>query len=407
MRTSRDPVRLGLGVPKVSWLASVPLAMFAFGTPLDSMIASQIGSSSLVLGAPLVASACWRVLVTNRLRPPPGSLVLMAGFAAWGATSVLWARDQDLLQIWLITHAQLVVFVLLCWQVVDSEWALSAALAGFLAGCIGLVASVWRAYLTGQALGDQTYEGGTRYSAEGLDPNDMGVTLAIGIPMAAYLALSGGRRTSYLALSYVPLAGSAITLCGSRGATLTALVAVLGVLLWFGTCRRNAFALVLALLAAGLVLAWHLIPWEVWARLFTLREQLAGGGSMGDRTQIWRAGLDVFARHPVAGVGAGGFSDSVVPMLGRREAAHSTLLSVAVELGGIGLLLYASAFAVTLWGVFRQAADQRSFGLTLLASWLVGSASLSWEHRKATWLVLLLCAALGTMRGQAEQRELA
>ena len=52
---------------------------------------------------------------------------------------------------------------------------------------------------------DTVFEGGTRYAAQGFDPNDMAVTLALGIPMATYLALDGGsRRWKHLMLLYLP-----------------------------------------------------------------------------------------------------------------------------------------------------------------------------------------------------------
>lgn len=402
MHTSPDHV---LAARQESWLISGLLALFAFGIPIDNMIAGRIGSSSVALGAPLGAMACWQMLVTNRLRPLPAPLLLMIGFVAWGAASVLWARDQNLLLLRMLTNAQLLLFLLLSWQVLDSERTLSMTLAGFVAGCICLVADVWRAYLAGEPMGGLVYEGETRYVAEGFDPNDMGVTLALGIPMAAYLALSGGWRARYVVLAYLPLAASGIVLSASRGATVTALVAALGVLLWFGKRKRHAFALVLALLAAGLAISWQLITSDTWARIFTLRDEARGMGTAGYRTQIWRAGLSVFARHPIAGVGAGGFSTSVVPVLGARFAAHSTLLSVAVDLGLVGLVLYLGAFAAALRGMLRRAGDQEIFGLALLASWLVGTAALSWDHRKTTWLVLLLCSALGAMRTPSQHGE--
>lgn len=397
MHALPDTLNRSSVTPRMNRLVAGSLALFALGIPLDVMIASRFGSSSLILGTPLVATICWRVLVTNRLRRLPGTLLMMVGFSAWGAISVLWARDQDLLVTWTMTSAQLVIFLLLCWQVLDSEHAVSAVLTGFVAGCVGAVVGVWQAFLSGQTVGDQTYEGGTRYAADGFDPNDMGVTAAIGIPMAAFLALTGGRRASYLALAYLPLAGSAIVLSGSRGATVTALVATLGVLLWLARRRRLAFALVVAFLGAGLALAWAVVPWDTWARIFTLREIFAGGNTVGDRTQVWRAGLGVFARNPVVGVGAGGFSEAIIPALGFRLVAHNTLLSVAVDLGIIGLLLYGGAFAMALLGVLQRSGDHQGLGLTLLASWAVGSASLSWELRKTTWLVLLVCAALPAM----------
>lgn len=387
-----------------SWLATVPLALFAFGIPLDVLIARRMGSSSVVLGAPLVAMVCWRVIATTRLRPLPGSLLLLVLFTGWSAASLLWARDTESFLIALKTTAQLLLFAVLCWQVLDSERALRAVLAGYVGGCIGAVASVWTAFLEGRAVGDEFYEGGTRFVAEAFDPNDMGVTLAIGIPMAAYLALAGRWRGRYVALGYVPLAWSAIALSGSRGATIAALVAVSGLLAWLALRRRAALALALVLLAAGVALTWSIVPWDTWSRIFTVREQLAAGGTFGERVGIWRAGLGLFARHPVVGTGLGGFPDAIVPFLGVRVVAHSTFLSVAVELGVIGLVLYAGAFAMGAREVLRRSADQAGLGLTLLLAWVAGSASLSWAHRKTTWLVLLVCAAVGAMQRSVARR---
>jgi O-antigen ligase len=391
--------------PAASWLPLAALALFALGIALDVMIARRLGSSSAVLGAPLVVAGCWQVVIARRVRPLPVSLLLVIAFTAWAAVSVVWARDQESLLTRITTYGQLLAFVLLSWQLVPFERACRALLLGFVVGCVGVVVGVWEAFLSGRAVADQMYEGGTRFAVQGFDPNDMAVTLALAIPMAAHLALTSGRLGSYLALGYVPLAGSAIVLSGSRGAAVTALVAVLCFLVWLGSRRKGTFAFAVVLLAAGAAFAWSYIPWDTWSRLFTLRQQLAGGGTVGDRAQIWRAGLEVFAHHPVVGVGAGGFPAAVVPAFGSKVTAHSTLLSVGVDLGIIGLLLFVGAFVAALRRVLQRTGDARALGLSLLASWLVGSASLSWEARKTTWLVLLLCAALGAMDDGSDEKE--
>lgn len=394
-----QPAR-GLG-----WWRSAPLALFAFGIPLDVMIASRLGSSSLVLGVPLAGVVVLHLVTTGALRPVTAPLLLLLAFVGWGAVSVAWARDLQQFETRTITNVQLVVFVLLCWQVLESERALTMVLVGFVAGCLGAVADVWRAYLAGEAIGDQMYEGGTRFAADSFDPNDMGVTLAIGIPMAAYLALAGGRRARLLVLGYIPLGASAILLSGSRGSTVTGAVAILGVLIWLTRRSRAAFVLAGVLVVAGLVVAWHVVPEETWARILTLREQITVGGTAGDRVQVWRAGLAVFAHHPLVGVGAGGFPAAVFPALGILIQAHSTLLSIAAELGLVGLGLWGGAIAAILLGLLRTGGDQRRFGLALLATWMVGSASLTWEHRKTTWLVLLVCATIAAARREAGQGE--
>jgi O-antigen ligase len=78
---------------------------------------------------------------------------------------------------------------------------------------------------------------------------------------------------------------------------------------------------------------------------------------------------------------------------------HNTPLSVAVELGGIGLLLFVGAFVLLVWGVRRSAPNHRALAMSLLATWCVGCSSLTWEARKATWFVILIGAVLGSVRG--------
>jgi O-antigen ligase len=132
--------------------------------------------------------------------------------------------------------------------------------------------------------------------------------------------------------------------------------------------------------------------------MYTIREQVAEGDLNG-RMAIWRAGLDVFARTPIAGVGQGGFGKAVSGALHAEVTAHSTLLPIAAELGLVGLVLFMGAFASALRGQARAASDERALAFGLVATWLVGSATLYWELRKTTWFVLLVAAALGALRG--------
>jgi hypothetical protein len=69
-----------------------------------------------------------------------------------------------------------------------------------------------------------------------------------------------------------------------------------------------------------------------------------------------------------------------------------------VELGAIGLGLFLGAVVAVLRGAMQSTGNHRNLALILTATWLLGSASLTWEHRKTTWLVFLLCAAVGALR---------
>lgn len=377
------------------WLLRTIVAVFFAGIPLDVSIARLVGSTSLVLGAPLALAAGWTVLARFRVRPIGGPLIALSAFGAWAAASTLWVLGPDPTLAGL-TYAQLAVFVWLSWQLLRTEKNLDAALAGFLVGCAAVAAGAWSAYLRGTTWSGEAWDGEARYAREGYDPNDMAVTLAIAIPIAIYFALSGRKASSRLALLYVPLASSAIALSGSRAGALTAAFAVAIVVPWLA--RRSRALLVATLLAAAISLAVVAtrIPSDSWIRIFTIGDELTRG-SVGDRTPLWLIALRVFGEHPLAGVGAGGFRYVAEAAVGFLTVAHNTPLEVAADFGAVGLLLFFGAVALVFRGVRRAARDHRELGTALVLAWVVGSASLSWAAYKPTWFVLLVGAAIAAL----------
>ncbi len=398
MAWTASPAALAEREPLSSWFVRVLLGVSAAAIATDITIANSLGGggagsllSSLVLAAPLVVAAVLHFGKEGRIRPTPLPLFAMLAYALWAAASVFWATgDQKDVLIRVMTNAQLLAYVWLSWQIVRSESELRVLLLGYVAGCAILVALTWRNYFAGVL----TFW--DRYAADGFDPNEMAIYLALGIPMAAYLAASG-RVFSKFALIYLPLALSGVALSGSRGGLLCSVVAIAGVLVWLARRSRAGSTLMLLSLALGVAFAAAWVPAESWTRMFSVGDELSGG-TAGDRKQIWRAAWDVLQRHPVIGVGAGGFPDAVVPALHLRIVAHSTQLEIAVELGIIGLVLFLTAYVLVLWHVGRSSPNDRSLAWCLIATWFVGSSSLSWEYRKPTWFVLLIAIVLGGLR---------
>jgi O-antigen ligase len=397
------------GVSRAEALAGrVVLALMAFAVPLDVMPLFEEYSITVAIGGVLALAVAWHVASTGRVRSAPAPILLLAGFAAWAAASLLWAADLAPSVGRLTTVLQLLAFVWLGWQMARSRLDLRLLLAGFLAGCAVVAGGAWRSFLSGvtvvEMVGEQAVDfDDPRYAAIGFDPNDMGVTLAIGIPIAAYLALTGERRWRHLWFAYVPLALSGIALSGSRGAMITSVVAIGCVVTWTGRRSLAAAGATLALVVAGALSVWWLKP-ETWERALTFRQQIAGG-TLGDRLPIWRAAWDVLWDHPVAGVAIGGFPEAVAPVLTFPSAAHNTVLSVLVELGLVGGLLYFGAVVAVLLGVRRSAAPDRELVVGLLLTWTVGASSLTWDCRKTTWLLLLLGTVVGVL-GQDEGERL-
>jgi O-antigen ligase len=184
----------------------------------------------------------------------------------------------------------------------------------------------------------------------------------------------------------------AICLTGSRGSFIASAVALLIFPFSLGSLSRahRKFGVLafLLLTAAGIVF----VPRSTWDRIGTIRSEISEG-SLTKRTFIWAAGLAVYREHPVGGVGAGAFGASVYSKLDIPYVAHNSYLSVLVELGAVGAIL----FAALLMGLFRLAAqlpklESRAWTILLL-TWAVAVFSVTWEHRKPTWFLFGLLIA--------------
>lgn len=379
------------------------LTAFALAVPLDNVALPGSTSITFAFGGAIVLAGVWQVLSARALRRPRPPILLLTAYISWAALSLLWAYDIAPSAGRFLTGVELLVFVWMAWQVTvthqDARWLM----AGYVLGCCLVAGMTWESFLSGRALifdPDHPAYAEQRFVAMGYDPNDMGVTLALSIPMAAYLALSGAGKWSRLWALQFPLAVSAIALSGSRGATLASVIGVATVLLWIGRRSRLAVVGAGAMLAVGGVLVWILSP-ETWERILTTRQQLEGG-TIGLRLPIWRAGLHVLVQHPLVGVGIGGFPDAVAPGLGYAIVAHNSFLSVWTELGIVGFALFFGAFVAMVVGVRRKAAAERELIVSLVLTWLVGASSLTYEFRKPTWLLLLLGTTFGALKRSPE-----
>jgi O-antigen ligase len=125
-------------------------------------------------------------------------------------------------------------------------------------------------------------------------------------------------------------------------------------------------------------------------------------GDVGSRGAIWKAGMKVFVRHELVGVGAGGFSSAVEQELGRPFAAHNAFIAVAVEQGLIGLMLFVALFVTALRPRDRFAKTDGRFRFVLFATLIIGLMPLNWDYAKPMWFVLTMLAAQTGLRQPAD-----
>jgi len=373
-------------------IAFALLWLLVFSIPWEKSITlGGLGTLTRLLGSVALVGGVLDAAIRRTIRPPHLALILTMAFTLWSGTTWWWSADPDATATRALTLVQLCLMSWLCWQLCRTPAQQRALLGAYTAGAA--VASL--ATIARYAGNLQTYY--RRYAAPGFDPNDLGLTVALAIPVALYLASSRSGPQAWLWRAAVLLCGAAILLTASRTALLCAFAAFLFVPLAWSRSTPVARWSGIALLALFLAGAVKLAPKESRTRIATIGQEITKG-TLHKRTTIWKAGLRAWKAHPLSGVGSGAYPDAVRPLIGvpgvpgHEYVAHNTFLSVLVETGLVGFALYAAGLAVFVAFILAMRPHEAALWSVVLAVWLLGASTLTWEHRKAAWILLALLA---------------
>ena len=189
------------------WLSLMMIFMISW----EDMI--HIGDLTLARVTGLSVAGFWilTVLVTGRFRKPHPFHLAIALFVLWNAVSVFWSINIDRTVVRLLTYVQLAGLVLILWDLYASSAAVKAGLQAYVLGAYVAAGSIIANYFGGTEL----FTG--RYTATGFNVNDVGLTVALGIPVAWHLAVSEGdskmaQRLRLANYAYIPVAVLAVFL---------------------------------------------------------------------------------------------------------------------------------------------------------------------------------------------------
>jgi len=324
----------------------------------------------------------------------------MALFVVLAAVSYLWSLYPEGTQEQAFTYLQLFAMVWLIWELSSRAQQQIRLMQAYVLGTfISGIDTVYK-FLSHQ---ESAYQ---RYAGANLNANDLGLIMALSIPVSYYLLIQTKGWMAWVYRLQLVLAGTTILLTASRGATLATLVALPIVPLTqarLTSRQRIALLLTVSFFVCGALL---FVPATSWERLSTTPNELTHGTYTG-RTVIWRAGWEIFRAHPFFGIGANAFRLVVCRVLAEpirldehdpAQPAHNTFLSVLVEQGVIGFAVFCALLGVLALSLRALPPFPQRMWIVCMAVWIVGVSSLTWEIQKSTWFFFgLLMAQCGSM----------
>lgn len=379
-------------------VAFAALWFFCFAIPWQNIVVVPgLGTISKLLGMVALGLAVLAALTKSRIRKLDTFHVLMLVFVIYAGFGAYRATYEELAVSKIATFVQLFLAIWMIWELAPTPRHQIRLLFAYVSGTgVAAVATIM-AYRAAGA--------GARFTAQGFDPNDLGMTLALGIPMAWYLGtIYKNPLFKWTVRACVPLAIVGIGLTASRGAFLAMLVALTVVPITMTKLTPGRLVAAIFVLIASVAIAISYIPQESWDRIGTTRAEVEEG-TMNTRLIVWQAGLRAFLGSPIIGYGTASFPEIVAPQLGLRKTAHNTFLSVLVEQGLIGFGIFMSMFFV----IFRRARSlptlERRYALVQLATLITAMLPLGWEEAKPAWFVfavlLGMAAAVAARRAEA------
>jgi len=363
----------------------VPICALIVTIPLQSEVALSIGDRTAtwtklaVLGLVLAFGARFLAGKSNLEFTPIGfalgAVVLALGASVYNAVDLdAWAGE---VYRWLIA---LIVYLIAVEATTDSRFAPSVIGATATSVIGAAIAGTYQAF---GHIGPETFQarGLTRaYGAFG-EPNpfagylEMTVPLLIAVSLAWLVPIRRGRAAKRptawfvgLVVGGVAVGSVAMVLSQSRGGLLGFAAGVATILMFYGGWTR--FVVLLSGALALLVLVFP--PFGP-----PIRDRLVNGiGNPTSTTQVtvenwaaqermshWRAGLSMWAKYPVIGVGAGNYSEHYreetkiwrfrIP----RGHAHNAYIQAAAQSGILGLAAYLTLVVAVLMTLVKRLRD--------------------------------------------------
>jgi putative inorganic carbon (hco3(-)) transporter len=281
--------------------------------------------------------------------------ILTLVFLGWAMISLLWANDiivsAQQFQVYL---SRFIIFMLLIPIEINSRQRLNEFMKVVaLVGLVLVLASIWILLTKG-------YSPGVRFTIFNVNENMVGVAAMLTLAGVLWQAVQPRAHKwlwNLLAGAYLLFAIGITAISGSRGSTISLMVTIAVFFLWKSTRRWAILALIFLLIAVILFPAMF----TTMVERFLLTQ---GDTLMNGREFTWQASWKVIETTPLIGVGIGGARFAIIPYLSHLlsdqltgAAVHNPILTIWVETGLIGLLIYLS---IPFSAIFSYVANFRT-----------------------------------------------
>jgi hypothetical protein len=368
---------------------------FVFAVPWQSGVNLHgLGTLSKALGFACAGVWLLSVVGRGRIRPLDRFQKWYFLFLVWNGLTLYWSINTGATAAGFLTYLQLFIMLVVVWDLFDTERKIESALQAFVFGAYVAALSVIVEYGTHPAAKFPTHE---RLKGIGNEVDGIALVMAIGIPAALYLAASpaGRRRMPGLRVvnyAYLPIALFGMVLTGTRGAMLASLPTAAFVI-W---SLRRASPLHRVMAAGALVaVAFVVIGFAPQGQLSrietatTVGDLGSSGGALNGRWGIWLESLQAFEQRPIFGSGLDTHRDTVA--VGKK--AHNTYISVLVETGIVGFVLFSAVLFSVFTRIARRTGWDAWYWFTQVGVLAIGAMSLSLEHQKGVWIFLSFAVA--------------
>jgi O-antigen ligase len=360
------------------------------------------GLNSITRYAGILASGVWLVSVffRRKIRRLNAFHVFLIVFSLWNVASLIWTVAYDYTYEQAKTYLQLFLLILIIWDLITTKNELFTAMQAYVLGCYIAIVTTIINYSIGRTI--RVYDIG-RYAGVG-NAVELALTLTLGLPLAWHLATANQTQNNKFLRTvnfiYIPLSLFAILLTGTRMALLAVIPAFIYILWTYGRIKPLIRVSSFFALMGSMFFLQELIPSTTIDRLGTIINSITSG-DLGGRVILWKRSLLIFTQSPLIGMGSGVLRSPLV--LGTQ--AHNTFISVLAELGLIGLLLFLFILIIVFQHIFLQEKDLSRLWMAIFSIWVIGVSTLTWEHRKVTWL-LFTFIILGASIHKSNSRKL-